>query len=277
VFALCEVDTDALLRKAIASTLPTLDVLTTVAEFGETVSLLREVVERAQKLINKLRKKKFYAAAEAVGSAWLEWRYGWRLLYYDLRTLAEVIETPVRSLFIEGRAGETFQLAHKASFELPLLTSSTRVTAYGEMSAVDTLSVRANVNGKLKAHTVNPLPEGLNAFMSLPLSAWELIPLSFVLDMFFDIGTTISTWEAQLRADYTYSIGYKREHTAYGYITDVVSHNSSYTSPTASCTANFGAATKKRWLTGPPSKIPHATFSLTIPQIADIAALALGI
>lgn len=267
LFAESGVNTTALLQSALASTLPSLDALTSAAEIPKTLDLVLGARKRAVSLVEKARRGGLKNASEAISDAWLEWRYGWRLLYYDARAVEDLYNNPIR-LFVEGRAGTSFA-SETVVGQTASLLSAPRVFADYNVVARDDLSIRANVNGKIKGSAVNRL----NAFGSLPLTMWELVPWSFVVDWFVSVGDAIAAWEATTKADFTCSIGYKRTCDASCVLTGVRTVDWQYTNPSASVTGKWNSVTKKRMPARLPSFKPQTRVNLTTGRCIDAAAL----
>jgi hypothetical protein len=134
-------------------------------------------------------------------SAWLEGRYGWRTLVYDIDSLNKAIVnvmTKNEPKRYAKRKGDTY------SFSVPKVT-------YGDFSPIaqyqytTTDKVTVGILGSVTADVhipqfqVNPLMTG-----------WELIPYSFVLDWFFSVGKALAAFSfLTLQYNYTSSKGFR--------------------------------------------------------------------
>jgi hypothetical protein len=111
---------------------------------------------------------------------WLEARYGWRTLIYDLEDLNDAIRNfdDKRKRWSE-RAGTSYQT---------VTTSSTNISgAYFNIIRNNTLYWDVSVRGSVVADIQ------LQRFRANPIqTAWELIPYSFVLDWFIGVGDALS-------------------------------------------------------------------------------------
>lgn len=164
-----------------------LDLSIDIAQSGQVASMMREtlklvrsvrgmpkdLIKRAAKAYQRSGPK---GVARAVGGKWLEYQYGWKPLMqsvYD--TALKVIQEPNHMLEIRGRGNATS-------------TKSLDSTAAGvPYSSTAELSNRCEFKCKFFLPT---LAQTVSEFTSLnPVSlAWELIPYSFVVDWFVDIG-----------------------------------------------------------------------------------------
>lgn len=189
---------DVLLVEALANCQPELDAGTLLAEMSKTIRMVVGVRKRAADLIWQARKGGFQTA-KAASQAWLEWRYGWRILGYDIKSVTEYLNYPIRDAIVEGRAGQSYTRYDEVTS--PFSGYYVQHDSVGLLNK--DLSVRANVNVKLRG-------KSSNAFVSIPTTVWEVTPFSFVADWFLGIGDAIAAMEVLLRAEaITCSVGYK--------------------------------------------------------------------
>jgi hypothetical protein len=114
-------NTTALLQEAIADAAPDLDALTTIIEAPKTVEMIVKARSNAVRLLKPLRRayrdvktlralrpsvlyRDAKEVVKVIGSGWLEWRYGWRNLGFDIQDCATAFNQPKR-LFVSGRSG----------------------------------------------------------------------------------------------------------------------------------------------------------------------------
>lgn len=163
------------------------DGLTFVAEFRKTVGLFRQSFRRLIDLGRMLIRGKVgfgfsLSSLPSKGFAgYLEYRYAWRTLLFDLESLSKAIEDMKeadRSCYTE-RKGLSFTIHDVKTYPIGVV---------GEYSSVYTrtvdaqLSLRGSVSSKFRPSTVLA-----NPFMTV----WELIPFSFIVDWFIGVGTAI--------------------------------------------------------------------------------------
>jgi hypothetical protein len=257
-------DFNSVLQTAIANASPDLDVLTLLAEAHQTVGLILGARKRAKKLIlQALRGGKH--TAKAAADAWLEWRYGWRILLYDMAAISDFVETPFREIRT-GRANVTFA---------DIKSSTSHFSGY--YVTHDTLN---EVNRKLSVNaTCAVLVEAntLNAFASFAVTAWELVPYSFVADWFVSIGDVLKAWSVlQGAKQVTLTRGEYYEETGKSQVVNVTAGTGTYASnPHASGTSYSGCSFKRRTPVprGSVSLAPQIRVNLSSKRILDAAAL----
>lgn len=164
-----------------------------LAESREALEMVASLAGRLVKGARLIRKGKFAAAARHFqlgeiphGASksrqfldnWMAYRYGWAPTVSDLYSHADAIANPPKSSFVIARGRDSW----------PKKTIATSTQSSGTARVV------------IKARVVvsNPVLARLNQFGVLnPLEvAWELVPLSFVVDWFAGIGDYLSNISA---------------------------------------------------------------------------------
>ena len=163
------------------------DAGTFLAELRKTVQLVHSAFSRFSKLMRefdewfkKIKRLKPDAVASSLLQQWLEARYGWRLLLYDIRDINNFIKNfdEKQRDRNKERVGALFTFEDDLSKYFP----SGIVDRY----LTDTREVEINVRGRIIADftpsrlILNPVTTG-----------WEVVPYSFVIDWFFGIGTAL--------------------------------------------------------------------------------------
>lgn len=264
------VDYDALLVQAIADCLPSLDAGTTLAEAHKTVDMVLNVRKDAKHLISTaLRGGKH--TAKAAADAWMAWRYGWQQLGYDIKNVAEAVQTPFRPTIVNGRAGSSYKDSSTTVDNLDWDYSWVRAGNKAKVSLTTTVYVdvsrRANAYVRCNHRTIN-------AMIDIPITAWELVPYSFVADWFVNIGDILKAWRV-LR---TYeilatSIGSKENITVQRdwLMSGVEGPDMVSASGAAGLTEIYtGRSRNHGWV---PSLVPSVTVDLNSKRIADAAAM----
>lgn len=126
-------------------------------------------------------------STKEIGSKWLEYQYGWKPLVQEVYDAAALILNP------DSRFWESEFVAHgKARKTVPYSGSAT----FGGATYTTKHSARSELCVVLKPQS-NRTQE-LAKFTSLnPLSiAWELLPYSFVVDWFIDVGGFLRSAES---------------------------------------------------------------------------------
>lgn len=162
------------------------DALTFLAELNETIGMFGGIVNR---LIG-------YIKSGRPDNIWLEGRYGWRSLYYDIVGINEALtklnekRTRYRSSVGESYSFKTVQ-NHTWDFGGP-----------GTCDVVITDTVSVSVRGTVVADVFLP------NFAFNPLTtAWELITLSFVVNWVISIGEALAALSLVTLANQHYAGG----------------------------------------------------------------------
>lgn len=222
-------DIDAVMLSACASARESIhDTLTELAEFRGTVDTFVSLVKRFGKLKKKVvqraweltKRSKGLNIADAMTTAWLEFRYAWMPMVYSLKDIQEALSTIERGS-VRGRARSVVDLSDSKTTVDPLRDS-------GRASYTSTTTITGHVT--IRGYAVGTFSTGGGRFGFDPLlTAWELITLSFVVDWFIDIGSWLQTYSPFAEGGLTntgYSLKYEfeRSHTGnssyYGQLID---------------------------------------------------------
>lgn len=160
------------------------DALTFAAELGKTAGMVSKrvgqifdiasiVARRSSRERNPRRQK------ERFQDMWLEYRYGWRPLVYDISNITRQLEKMPHLKNI-GKSSATQDLGYSSS----KVTTGVRQLYTGTVVRTGTRTYRG-------------FALALGKFGSTPefrpfQTAWELVPFSFVVDWLFDVGSFIS-------------------------------------------------------------------------------------
>jgi hypothetical protein len=263
-----QVNEEALLQRAFAQCQPDLDLLTTLVEAHKTIDMLLHARKRFLSLISDMRKGGF-TSVKAAASSWLEFRYGWRILGYDIQNANDFYNTPIRGNILTGRAGDSVR--ERTNFVSSVSTNY--YANYDWCSQVDRdLSIRANAAVKYDL-------ESINALTSPFTTAWETIPYSFVADWFVSVGDAISAWDVLRRSiEHNASISYKMNESGSAQVKNVTLGvgtyaNDPYCTGNASHTSEFKYREPRSFDAG----LPEWRVRLTSGRILDAAALLIGI
>lgn len=168
------------------------DALTFLAQLHKVREMFRNVVQRVIGLLRNPRD------IDHLASLWLEGRYGWRTLRFDLMDL----EDAIRDFDVKRRR---YTETRGTSY-----TTSSRTVDAGSTSAgtYDTIT-DVTIDISLKACiTADISPSRFRT--SLPTTAWELVPFSFVIDWFYDVGSALEAAMFQVSvSNYSASAGTK--------------------------------------------------------------------
>jgi len=176
------------------------DILVQLGEAKETVSSLKSIFLRAWKIFKYIKRLNIKALAgeltpKQLSDRYMEARYALRPLMYDAKGIMSLFNTT------EEKARQTFrsykECINTETYENVTLRnlsgeSPTGRIYYGNQLAIRTLEVRAGVLTAVEAIANSQFSR--MGFFDLVESGWELVPLSFVVDWFFNIGKFIASW-----------------------------------------------------------------------------------
>lgn len=147
---------------------------------GELPSLGRMFKGVAKRVHDLARNKHGYRTGKELQKLWLEGRYGWRTLAYDIRDLNSAItEWDSKRLIWTARSGYGYQ---ESLEDIDVLTYSDTDLTVATTVTTD-WSLRGSVAAALRParFQVDPL-----------ITGWELVPYSFVIDWVYDVGTALA-------------------------------------------------------------------------------------
>lgn len=158
------------------------DALTFLAELKETLLMFRGVLNRLLSFLSSV------PTGQSVSAAWLEWRYGWRPLIADLQAINDVLN---------GKHKMSGILTERKGYSL---SSSTTTTAdYSLFSIMNGEQYRLVQNVNVSARGSVALRASLPSVRLNPIvTAYELVPFSFILDWVVNIGSALKA--ASLRS-----------------------------------------------------------------------------
>lgn len=148
------------------------------------------------RLLAKMAKRKKALIAKgldvtvASSKAWLQYRYGWKPLMYDVRDLTTALLKSERVPGLVLRARAKRDLVFRNTSAQTLLWGNTSWKVYGTTRRDHHITVRAGVRYRI---TDSSLKQFRSSSLGLSLdnvvsTVWEVVPFSFVLDWFYNIG-----------------------------------------------------------------------------------------
>jgi hypothetical protein len=142
------------------------DVLTFLKELPKTVALFNGLADRWKRLASNLD----------VGQSWLEYRYGWRTLLFDIQDATKAIQSleDQRKRFSD-RVGysEIYQVTDNYTYS----------SSFWNMSYTSVKNYNVSVRGSVVAD-IQPPKFRFNPI----LTGWETIKYSFIVDWFLTVG-----------------------------------------------------------------------------------------
>lgn len=179
--------------QAAASRLATagFDASTFLAEFHKVVSMFMQV---GSKLTSILKAK----PPGTPWNLWLEYRYGWRQIIFDMKNLESALNDldGARQLSTERAGGITTWSDNWVAVESPTTWVRTEVTDFSY-----SLSTRGCVAALIQVprFQFNPLATG-----------WEIVRFSFVIDWFLNVGQALGAFSfLMMQRSYTASFGHR--------------------------------------------------------------------
>jgi len=176
------------------------DALTELAEFPEAMRMLLDILRAARDPLKGIADlKKRYAKARTRGkthrealddlsSLWLSYRYGIMPLVYSIVDIITLLEQKGAEFKTE-RVSETLTLDESTRFGLLRPNEYLYDICRGE--------IRVNAVGKMRyGEDSSRLSDQIN--INLFKTAWELIPFSFVIDWFVNVGDVLSAHTSSL-------------------------------------------------------------------------------
>lgn len=176
-----------------------LDVGTFVAEFRKTVRLIdrfqTNVFRRANQLANAHKANIAQKGLTAFSESWMEGRYGWRILLYDINEINLAVEKLKSGITTRARAYASDEVRGLATWNnrSPVLENfgtnlnpNNRSDVVMSMTATKTITRRAGALADLVLEDI--------AFLDPLVTAWEVIPFSFIIDWFTNIGDLVGTF-----------------------------------------------------------------------------------
>lgn len=245
------------------------DALTFTAELHKTIALFTGARQRLLQLIkaaiNAYKRKNKNSLAKIVLSPtelWLEYRYGWRLLYYDIQDISKALATldDSRKRFSQ-RAGTTYTE-----------TETTEGTYDGNYKFTYTIvdDYEYSVRGAVVADLTPP------KFQFNPITtAWELITFSFIIDWFISVGSWLESLSfLTIQQQYTAAGGVKLSLQRTGTLSNV-GWKTGYSGSMSASSEAVGVVTVRTPTTVPLR--PLVRLNISIPKVADIVSILASI
>lgn len=169
-------DHPSLIADAAAKLWDGFDALTFLAELDKSVALLLNLRRKAKELLSRK------PAAKKGSDEWLQWEYGWLGIARDIESITGALKDKFRPGIQRYHSGSstTFRYDEIRDIVLPNKEHHyVRVRRDVEVSSIGAYAAKVGLD--------------LDTFINPALTGWEIIPYSFVIDWFVDIGTWIKT------------------------------------------------------------------------------------
>lgn len=238
----------------------TIDLSVDIAQASSTARMFKA----SDKVVQLARLAR--ASPKAIGSAWLELQYGWKPL---LGTIYDVLDKTYK---VVSSGPRTVRARYSESVPTGDTVSQT-VEEYGQLSGK--ASRKGKYTCQIGALIKTRMDDSAAAYTSLnPFSiAWELLPYSFVVDWFYDVGGYLRNMETCLLYRNVFVSGYRSD----GCFFDATWE--SQTSPTSSGWHRVHSDLKQRSFDRtvleryPAPRLPSFKADLGSSQILNAAAL----
>lgn len=172
----------------------------TATEAQQTVRMLRNVFVRLFRVVldiyNKVKKLNVIATIDIITNVWLEYRYGWRPLIGEIQGIHEAL-TVIRPKGIKSAYGtdkpESFLRSSVDVNDCYILGDLNETIFDVTFHNYREVTHKAGFNYTNKPQSRNTNWSAIFGvdINSLASTAWELIPFSFVIDMFLNIGNML--------------------------------------------------------------------------------------
>lgn len=192
-----------------------LDISIALAEAKTTARMVRALGN----VIAHARNFRSFGSTKDLANGWLQWQYGWKPLCNDVFAVADESIRIVLNKLQSVRA--------RVTYPIKVSGLATRMIVEGGYD----IPINRDGSGKQSCtFSVSYYPKEfeLARWTSLnPVSiAWELIPYSFVIDWFVDVGSYLRNLESALLYNNVFNSGYVSELFAYDGTETVVQPNS---------------------------------------------------
>lgn len=228
------------------------DSLTFVSELHKTIRMFRNF---GKNLITTAKSKELW-------KTWLEGRYGWRILVFEMFDLHETL----CNLDLERKRWRESSGSTMSDSET---FSTSWVGGYGTYHSDFQQEIKVGVRGTIVADVSPP-----NFQFNPIVTAWELIPYSFVIDWFVRVGS----WLASL----SFLLIQSQHFAAYGYTIKVTRRlvNCSLTPKTGWTIDSINGTSEhvlERTFRSPTTVpfVPSKLVKLDVGKITDLVSLAL--
>lgn len=172
-----------------------------IHDLDQTVRMLRrpfagavDLLKRMHKYRRRINAKTYTQAVKAAADTWLEYRYGWKPLLLDCDAIIDLAvqkrSRDWRALVVRSSESQSFS----QTVDFSNLTFSSVWKASGTLQRERVVKAHAGIMFR-SVETTDFMSETNRILGTRPrdlaVTAWEIIPYSFVVDWFVNVGTWI--------------------------------------------------------------------------------------
>lgn len=236
------------------------DVATTLVELQQTRDLFKGIAGRWLKLAQALRRRKPKDVWKEASNLYLEARYGWRPLKADLENLHSAIAE------FDSKRKRYSENVRRIQSRDEVVDVHPIPSVYGTWYFTTVKTIEVSIGASVTADILPP------RFAINPLTtAWEVIPLSFVVDWFVAVGNYLEAVSFTMIVDrYVASSGYQVKVSKEGYVSAYFPANG-YTG-SVSCQSYAEGVYRSRAPALLPSS-PSIRLNLDAWKVTDLTAL----
>jgi hypothetical protein len=251
-------------------------VYATLGELNETIQGMLQVVSAVSGVLNAYKSDRFLSYLnrkrdiKTLRDIWMNIRYNLRPLYHDIKNYA--------AAFAEIRQGTLRQTFR--DYKGYNLTPSPYVYTLGPdgMSGMTTFTETVVRNIGIRTGCLADIQvdiRSLLGFDRLFASAWELIPLSFIIDWFWNVGKIISALDPMVKRRVRGNwVTVEDATTKRVEITDYHLTNPAYSgSVSLQGFCQYSTVEKRRYCNEKPSYIPQLNIRLDAFKLLDITSI----
>lgn len=289
-------DTADLVNQAVSKAWSNVDVsdiqgLVCVAESHKTMYSFISIMKRLIKILIKIKRldgkglaREF--SAKELSDRYMELRYAIRPLMYDARGITKALANEAQ------RDHDRITFRGTKSYSDADTSSSTSVVAMndnaGTWSYEKTIMKKWSRNVQVRAGILTQLEElsALNIWgLTQPIeSAWELVPFSFIVDWFFNVGDVLASWTPNWGLN-TLASWYTIENVVYQYMERTHANDSlpagtgtakgiTYSNGLSGCWVDCTTTTKQRVPDPTRAMMPTVSLRLDGFKLADLLIIA---
>lgn len=202
--------------EAFASCTADLDLLTNIAELKKTLKLYKDMAGQYNKLAalawrkhggNRGFRRKLAKNQLRLGDmkdVWLGARYGWSQLVYQLQDVVAALEGRYNIIHHKLHSGGPTQV------EVSMPQTDKVAYTYGSSTCLLDIRVETTSNISYGTHASCQFSHRRNYMADPFITAWELIPYTWLWDRFVNTGSSIKAWHVFRRSADTAAAGMYR-------------------------------------------------------------------